>query len=63
MSFSLRSKRKKVDSLIKAIRTDIEKFRDAVVVRLTKKIASSRNKLVEGLPPALKKKPPQDLID
>lgn len=62
-AITLRSKRKEVDSLIAAIRTDIEKFRDSVVERLTKEIDSSRNKLVEGLTPALKKKPPQDLID
>jgi hypothetical protein len=62
-AITLRSKRKEVDSLIEAIRADIEKFRVSVVERLTKEIASSRNKLVEGLTPALKKKPPQDLID
>jgi hypothetical protein len=62
-AITLRSKRKEVDSLIEAIRADIEKFRKSVVERLTKEIASSRNKLVEGLTPALKKKPPQDLID
>ncbi len=62
-AITLRSKRKEVDSLIEAIRADIEKFRESVVERLTKEIASSRNKLVEGLTPALKKKPPQDLID
>lgn len=62
-AITLRSKRKEVDSLIEAIRADIEKFRDSVVERLTKEIASSRDKLVEGLTPALKKKAPQDLID
>ena len=62
-ALTLRSKRNEVDSLIGAIRIDIDKFRDSVVERLTKEIASSRNKLVEGLTPALKKKPPQDLID
>ena len=62
-AITLRSKRKEVDTLIEAIRADIEKFRASVVQRLTKEILSSRNKLVEGLTPALKKKPPQDLTD
>ncbi len=62
-AITLRSKRGEVDTLIEVIRTEIEKFRDSVVQRLTKEIASSRNKLVEGLTPALKKRPPQDLID
>lgn len=62
-AITLRSKRKEVDTLIESIRADIEKFRESVVERLTKEIASSRAKLVEGLTPALKKKPPQDLED
>lgn len=62
-AITLRSKRKEVDTLIESIRVDIEKFRKSVVERLTKEIASSRAKLVAGLTPALKKKPPQDLTD
>lgn len=62
-AITLRSKRVEVDALIKSIQADIKKFRDSVVQRLTKEIESSRSKLVEGLTPALKRKPPQDLID
>lgn len=62
-AITLRSKRKEVDTLIEAIRAEIAKFRASVVQRLTKEISSSRSKLVVGLTPALKKKPPQDLVD
>ncbi|MBK6803335.1 MAG: hypothetical protein IPG83_18145 [Novosphingobium sp.] len=59
----MRSKRKEVDALIEAIRVDIERFRNTVVERLTREIDASRAKLVTGLTPALRKKPPQDLLD
>ena len=62
-AITLRSKRNDVETLIVSIRADIDKFRESVVDRLTKEIASSRAKLVEGLTPAMKKKPPQDLLD
>ena len=62
-TITLRSKRGEVDALIEAIRADIERFRDSVVERLTQEIDASRAKLVVGLTPALRKKPPQDLLD
>jgi hypothetical protein len=62
-TITLRSKRKEVDALIEAIRVDIERFRNTVVERLTREIDASRAKLVTGLTPALRKKPPQDLLD
>lgn len=62
-TITLRSKRKEVDALIEAIRVDIERFRNTVVERLTREIEASRAKLVTGLTPALRKKPPQDLLD
>lgn len=62
-TITLRSKRKEVDALIESIRADIERFRNTVVERLTKEIEASRAKLVIGLTPALRKKPPQDLLD
>lgn len=62
-AITLRSKRGEVDTLIKSIHTDIARFRDSVVERLTHEINASRDKLVAGLTPALRKKTPQDLLD
>lgn len=62
-SITLRSKRKEVDTLIEAIRLDIQRFRTTVVERLTREIDASRAKLVIGLTPALKQRPPPDLVD
>ena len=62
-TITLRSKRKKVDALIEAVRVDIARFRNIIVDRLIREIEASRAKLVTGLTPALRKKPPQDLLD
>lgn len=62
-AITLRSKRNDVDSMIQEIQNDIDKFRLTVVASLQKDIDKSRNKLVEGLIPAMKKKPPQELLD
>lgn len=57
----LRSKRHEFTTEADAIRAAIKQFREKVVERLEKELSSSRNKLVEGLLPAVKKARLDDL--
>jgi hypothetical protein len=61
-SVILRSQRQNFANEVEAIQAAIKKFRTEVIQRLEAELSASRKKLVEGLLPAAKKSPPQELL-